>query len=184
MKAFRLHTVLLMVVLVCGFGLTLAQDTPSVAELTADGPAFAPPSVPLNDCATAGETEPCDMIATQPEDIIGVWRVYFFAEPAYIRFKDDGTWTSADTIENTVQASVEGFPYGLYSFDENGVYTTSSAELLADLGLPEECLGARHIVRVFKVVDQPVALDLALLEDCFALRRTDYEYAMLWVSGE
>lgn len=177
MKHYRLPALLLFVLLCLASGAALAQEvTPEPAlDLTQEGPAFDPPTVPLHDCATAGEMEPCDILATQPEDIVGLWRVYFFAEPAYIRFNIDGTWTAADTPENTAMASVEGYPAGTYSFDEAGVWTTSSP------GLPEGCEAARHILRVFKVGDQPVALDLALLDDCFALRRTDYEYAMLWV---
>jgi len=41
-----------------------------------------------------------------------------------------------------------------------------------------------YLVHVIMVGGQPVALNLALVEDCFAPRQSDYGYTMLWVSGE
>jgi hypothetical protein len=178
MKAFRLHTVLLIVVLVCSFGLTLAQDAP---DFNSPGPFMDPPTVPLHACeADDAELQACDMMATQPEDIVGVWALYFGAAPAFIRYNADGTWVIADTAENTAGAPVEGFPSGTYSFDENGVFNSAAPEVLQVAG----CENNRYILHVIKVGEQPIALNHVVLEDCFAPRRTDWAYSMLWVSGE
>jgi hypothetical protein len=178
MKLLRLGTILTIFLLAFTSGLVLAQDDPI---LVSPDPAFDPPIAPLHACAVDDtELQACDMIATQPEDIIGVWTLYFNAEAAFIRYNADGTWVIADTVEHTAGAPIEGFPYGIYSFDADGMFTNSSP----DIGLPEECVGGQYILHVIKVGDQPVALNHAVRDDCFAPRRTDWAYSMLWVGAE
>src|SRR5215213_155753 len=81
-----------------------------------------PMESPLVPC-TPGVTAPCDMIATKPEDIAGVWKQYFldpfFKAPggvAYIRFNADGTFNLGDSIENTAKPS-QGYPSGTVTFE-------------------------------------------------------------------
>lgn len=178
MNIYRLRAVMIIVLLCLATGVVLAQDDP---VLNSPGPAFDPPTVPLHACAVDdAELQACDVIATQPDDIVGVWMVYFNAEPSFIRYNADGTWVIADTAENTAGAPVEGFPSGTYSFDADGVFTSASPEVLEIAG----CEDDRYVLHVIKVGEQPVALNHVVLEDCFAPRRTDWAYAMLWVSAE
>jgi hypothetical protein len=178
MKLFRLRTILMIVLLVFTSGLALAQDAP---VFNSPDPFMDPPIAPLNECGVdSSELQACDMFATQPEDIVGVWSLYFGAAPAFIRYNADGTWVIADTAENTAGAPVEGFPSGTYSFDADGVFTSASPEVLEIAG----CEDDRYVLHVIKVGENPVALNHVVLEDCFAPRRTDWAYAMLWVSSE
>jgi len=180
MKLFRLSTMLMIVLLCLTSGLVLAQDAP---DFTSPDPFFDPPTVALHACSVDdAELQACDMIATQPEDIVGVWTVYFNAAPAFIRYTADGTWVIADTAENTA-APVEGFPSGTYSFDADGVFTSLDPNTPVDI-MPEECRAGNYVLHIIKVGEQPVALNHVVLEDCFAPRRTDWAYAMLWVSAE
>jgi hypothetical protein len=172
MKHF-LRAALLICLLCLASGLVLAQDIPTPP----------PPIVPLVACADAVETTPCDMLATQPEDILGVWSVYFNAEPAFIRYNADGTWVIGDTVESTAASSVEGYPSGTYSFDEDGLFTSFDPNTPAEL-MPEECRGGHYQLRVIKVGGQPVALNHAVRDDCFAPRRTDWGYTMLWAGTD
>lgn len=172
MKLFRLSTMLMIVVLVFASGLILAQDA------TEEPAPPAIPTQPLMPCpAEITAATVCDMIATSAEDMVGVWSVYFNAEPAFLRFNADGTWVTGNTAESTYAASVEGYPAGTSSFDEDGVWTTLYTPL-------PECQSGRYLVRVIMVGGQPVALNLALVEDCFAPRQSDYGYTLLWVSAE
>jgi hypothetical protein len=178
MKLYRLSAVMMIVLLCLTAGLVLAQDAP---DFNSPDPFFDPPTVPLNACAVDNaELQACDVIASQSEDIMGVWTVYWMAEPAFIRYNADGTWVIADTAENTAGAPVEGFPSGTYSFDADGVFTSASPKVLEIAG----CEDDRYVLHVIKVGEQPVALNHVVLEDCFAPRRTDWAYAMLWVSAE
>jgi hypothetical protein len=173
MKLYRFYVVMIIVLLSLTSGLVLAQDVP----------AMAPPTVPLNACAEDDSViQACDVIATQPEDIAGIWTIYFGAEPAFIRYNLDGTWVIADTAENTASALVAGYASGIYSFDDEGLFSSSSPEL--DPPLPEGCEVGQYILHVIKVGEQPVALNHAVREDCFGPRRTDWAYTLLWVSAE
>jgi hypothetical protein len=178
MNNFRLYAVMLIVLLALTSGLVLAQDAP---DFNSPDPFMDPPTVPLNACAADdAELQACDMMATQPEDIVGVWALYFGAAPAFIRYNADGTWVIADTAEHTAGAPIEGFPSGTYSFDADGVFNSAAPEVLQVAG----CEDNRYILHVIKMGDQPVALNHVVLEDCFAPRRTDWAYTMLWVSAE
>jgi hypothetical protein len=176
MKLYRLCTVMVIVLLCFTTGLVLAQEV--TLEATAEVIPPPIPTEPLMPCpsdVTAATV--CDMIATKAEDMVGVWSVYFNAEPAFLRFNADGTWVTGNTAESTAAASVEGFPAGTSSFDEDGVWTTLFTPL-------PECQSGRYRVRVILVGGQPVALNLALIEDCFPPRQSDYGYTMLRVSAE
>jgi hypothetical protein len=173
MKLYRLQALMLIVLLCLTSGLILAQD--ATTEPAADA---APPQIPtqsLMPCpAEVMETTVCDMIATRAEDMVGVWSVYFNAQPAFLRFNADGTWVTGDTAESTSAASVEGYPAGTSSFDEDGIWTTLYTPL-------PECPSGRYKVRVIMVGGQPIALNLGLVDDCFVPRQTDYGYTMLRV---
>ncbi len=171
MKIYRLQLVTIVILLCIASGLVLAQDFP----------AFGPPAEPLRTCADDDlDSQVCDMLATQTEDIVGIWSGYFAAEPAFIRYNADGTWVMADTVENFSDVSVEGYPTGTYSFDEEGVFTT-----LDTTGeLPEDCQAGHYLLRVIKVAGQPVALDMSMLDDCFGPRSQDYAYTLIRVNSE
>ena len=107
--------------------------------------------------------------------------MYFNAAPAFIRYNVDGTWLIADTVEHTNAVSVEGYPYGTFSFDEEGVFISVDPNTPVEI-MPDECREGRYLLRVIKVGGQPAALNKAVLDDCFAPRRTDWAYTMLWAS--
>jgi hypothetical protein len=169
-------------------GSSLATSPKQVGALQATSPAIAtpdasvPPANPLIPC-TSGMTGPCDFLATKAADIVGIWKVYFVASPAYIRYKTDGTWLIADTVEHTNGVSAEGYPFGTFSFDKTGVFTSLDPNTPSSL-MPEQCRGGRYILHIIKVNDQPVALNHVVVDDCFAPRRTDWAYAMLWVGSK
>ncbi|MEP6987142.1 MAG: hypothetical protein ABI970_16165 [Chloroflexota bacterium] len=172
MKRLRLFGVTINVLLCLTSVVAFAQDaTPEATEA-------APPAIPtkaLMPCpsdVTAATV--CDMIATKAEDMVGVWSVYFGAQPAFLRFNADGTWVTGNTAESTSAASVEGYPAGTSSFDADGVWTTLYTPL-------PNCQSGRYLVRIIMVGGKPVALNLALVEDCFPPRQSDYGYTMLRV---
>ena len=168
---------LMMIVLLCfTSGLALAQDVSATPEPTVEStPVLAIPTQPLSPCpADVTTATVCDLLATKAEDMVGVWSVYFGAKPAFLRFNADGTWVTGDTAKSTSAASVEGYPAGTSSFDADGVWTTLYTPL-------DTCQSGRYRVRVIRVGGQPVALNLALIEDCFAPRQSDYGYTLLRV---
>jgi hypothetical protein len=171
---------LLLVGLVCLItGVAMAQDEPPL--IIESVPPFYLPSLEMNLCTDDTEaTEICDMVATTLEDIAGTWRVYFQAEPKFIRFNADGTWLIADTVEHTEAESAEGFPFGAYSFDADGAFNHTD---LSPGSFPDQCASnSRYLIRVIKMGAEPVALNFVPLDDCFAPRRTDWAYTMLRVS--
>ncbi|MCB9453076.1 MAG: hypothetical protein H6672_16695 [Anaerolineaceae bacterium] len=174
MKAVRRNTVIVLIVLCLAASAVLAQDD---VDVFSPDPFFGPPTVALRPCAMdAGEAQVCDMIATKSEDIVGVWLVYFNAEPAYVSFNLDGTFTMGDAPDR-IPGDSSVYPTGTFTIDENGVFTSSDP-----IDLPDgQCTDGTYIARVIKVGDQPAALSMAVRDDCFAPRRTDYAYTMLWV---
>ena len=121
MKKMHLYGVLLLALLSLASVVVMAQD--AAPESTVE--AMPIPTQPLMPCpAEITATTVCDMIATQAEDMVGVWSVYFNGEPRFLRFNADGTWVTGYSAESTSGASVEGFPAGTSSFDEDGVWTT------------------------------------------------------------
>jgi hypothetical protein len=180
MKLFRLSTILMIVLLSLALVSVMAQDASATEEPVSD---FAPPTQALMPCpAVETETTVCDMIAVQPEDIVGVWSLYFQSQPAFIRFNLDGTWVLGNSIESTSDLA-SASASGPYSFDDAGVFTTVYTEAPLDV-VPEECQAGRYILRVIKVGGEPVALNHMVIEDCFVNRETDWRYTMLRVSVE
>lgn len=174
MKRLQLFAVLIILLMSFISEAVLAQDD---LDVFSPDPVFDPPTVPLRAC-TAEDTElqVCDMIATQSEDIVGVWLVYWMAAPAYVRFGDDGSFLMGDSPDN-IPGPSDVYPQGTFTVDENGVFTSSDP-----IDLPDgQCTDGTYIVRVIKVGGQRAALNLAVRDDCFAPRRTDYAYTMLWV---
>jgi hypothetical protein len=171
MKNYRLYVGVIAVLLVLFAVQVFAQE-----------PAFPPPTRALVPCEPdMTEPIPCDMIVTQAEDILGVWAVYFNGEPAYIRFNADGTfWTSGDA---DIDMEDPDYPAADYTIDETGVFTTSFLPVPEIPGYEgrEDCISGRYLARVIKMGDQPIALNISVLGDCFDPRRTDYAYAMVWV---
>src|SRR5215213_1236851 len=178
MKQIRLYGVLIIALLSLASVLVMAQD--ATEEPVSD---FAPPTEALMPCpAEVMAATVCDMIATQPEDIVGVWTLYFQSQPAFIRFNMDGTWVLGNSVESTSDLN-SASASGPYSFDDAGVFTSVFTGAPLDV-VPQECQAGRYILRVIKVGGQPVALNHMVIEDCFVNRETDWRYTMLRVSGE
>jgi hypothetical protein len=180
MKQYRLHAVILIVLLCLTTGLVFAQDaTPEPAFATTLPPDMETALVPCGE----GVTGPCDLIATSAEDVVGVWAQYLIS-PAnttpdsrvYIRFNANGTFVIADSIENTAQP-FEGLPSGTYQFED--------AQLIFDpiLSAPEPCNGAGIFqARVLKYGDEPVALRYVPISDACTFRLVDLSQAAVWVA--
>ena len=180
MKFYRLFSVLIVGLLCLTSGMVLAQDASATEEPVSD---FAPPSEALVPCtAEVTAATVCDVIATQAEDIVGVWSLYFQSQPAFIRFNMDGTWVLGNSLEATSDLN-SAYASGPYSFDDEGVFTSVFTAAPLDI-VPEECQAGRYILRVLKVGGQPVALNHMVIADCFVNRETDWRYTMLRVSTE
>lgn len=202
MKKYHLHVVTMSILLFLVSGLVIAQDGPvePVAALTYEynrdrlqyegqvatpEPVsdFAPPTEVLMPCPTdITAATVCDVIAMQPEDIVGVWSLYFQSQPAFIRFNLDGTWVLGNSLESTSDLN-SAYASGPYSFDDEGIFTSVALGIPLDL-VPQECQAGRYILRVVNVGGEPVALNHMVIEDCFVNRETDWRYTMLWVNAE
>jgi len=134
-----------------------------------------------------GVTGPCDMIATSPKDIAGVWKQFlqgpFFNAPgevAYIRFNTDGTFVVADSIEDTAKP-FKNYPSGTFKFDGQ---KWSTPVVLND-GVAAPCVleTDAYQARVLKVGDQPVALHFTFISDGCAGRISDYSQPLIWVAA-
>jgi hypothetical protein len=178
MKFYR--AVIMIVLLSFTSVLVFAQD--AAPEPTAPTPLAPDMDYALVPC-DAGVTGPCDLIATTPEDIAGVWKQYLsgprFNAPdgmAYIRYFADGTYVIADTIENTAQPT-EGYPSGTFSFDGAEFIIGPAA------GAPAPCDVPPHYqLRVLKFGDNPVALRYVNLSDMCPNRLLDLNQALVWVA--
>ena len=179
MKLYRICCAMIIVSLWFTSGITLAQDGPATPAPVSDFPLPTKPLMPCPVEVTA--TTVCDVIATQPADIVGVWTLYFQSQPAFIRFNVDGTWVLGNSLESTSDLA-SAYASGPYSFDDKGVFTSVFTGAPLDV-VPQDCQAGRYLLRVIKVGGQPVALNHALINDCFVNRRTDWGYTMLWVSG-
>jgi len=180
MNKIRLFGVTIVVLLCLASVLVFAQDAPATQEPVSS---FALPTEALMPCTveTTAATV-CDVIATQPEDIVGVWSLYFQSKPAFIRFNLDGTWVLGNSLESTSDLN-SAYASGPYSFDNKGVFTSVFTGAPLDV-VPLECQAGHYLLRVIKVGGQSVALNHALIKDCFVNRQTDWGYTMLRVSGE
>jgi hypothetical protein len=179
-KRIYLYGMLIIALLSFALVSVMAQDAAATEEPVSD---FALPTAALMPCPTEEtETTVCDMIATQPEDIVGVWTLYFQSQPAFIRFNLDGTWVLGNSIESTSDLN-SASASGPYSFDDAGVFTSVFTGAPLDI-VPQECQAGHYILRVIKVGGQPVALNHMVIGDCFVNRRTDWAYTMLRVSAE
>ncbi len=160
-----------------------ATQTATMPAATAPASSFALPTEALRPCPMkVTATTVCDVIATQPEDIVGVWALYFQSQPAFIRFNLDGTWVLGNSLESTSDLA-SAITSGPYSFDDKGVFTSVVTGIPLSV-VPQKCQAGRYLLRVIKVGGQPVALNHAVIEDCFVNRETDWRYTMLRVSGK
>jgi hypothetical protein len=180
MKLYRLPALMMIVLLCLAFGVVLAQE--ATEEPTAAAtlpPAMDNALVPCNADAPA----PCDLIATQAEDIVGVWKQFLGGPPfnapgemAYIRYNSDGTYHIADTIENTAQP-FQMYPTGTFQFDGD-LFIIDPV-----VGSPPPCDGVGIFqLRVLKYGDQPVALRYVPISDTCPGRSIDLSQALIWVA--
>jgi len=179
MKNIRSLGVLIIVLLSLTSVLVMAQDATPEAAPAALPAAMEIALVPCGD----GVMGPCDLIATSPEDIVGVWKQYL-GNPrlnapggmAYIRYFADGTYVIADTIENTAQPD-SGYLSGTYEF-EGDQFIVGAA-----VGAPPPCdLASHHQLRVLKYGDQPVALRYVPITETCPGRLQDLSQALIWVA--
>ena len=87
-----------------------------------------------------------------------------------------------NSVESTSDKN-SAYAGGTYSFDDKGIFTLVSPGIPLDI-VPQECQAGHYILRVIKVGGQPVALNHAVVKDCFVNRETDWRYTMLWVGSE
>jgi len=180
MKYSRLWIVMVIAILGLMSGLVFAQEVTVQPVSGTSLPSSMDNS--LVPCVDGVET-PCDVIATQAEDIVGVWQQYlldpFFNAPAgmaFIRYNLDGTFVLADTAENTA-APYENYPRGTYHF-EGAQFVIDPVE-----GVPEPCGGASVFqLRVVKYGEQPVALRYVPINDACVSRLQDLSQALIWVA--
>lgn len=206
MKSHRLPIVAIAILLCVASGLVFAQDAAqepiggttvdySRDRLQYEGQVATPePTVPaipesmesaLVPC-TAESTGPCDLIATSAEDIAGVWKQYlqgpFFNAPgevAYIRFNAVGTFTVADSIENTAQP-FSNYPTGTFAFDGQRF----STPVVLNDNVPAPCVleTDAYQARVMMYGDQPVALRFVFISDGCLGRVQDWTQPLIWVA--
>lgn len=167
--------------LVCRpFALLVMLSGVLLASAAAQAPqGIRPPLVPCE-----GENTACVTLATQPQDIVGIWKQYL-GNPmlnapggmGFIRYNADGTYVLADTPENTA-GPYQTYPRGTFAL-ENGVITI---EVEGEM-VPPECRTARYELRVFRYGDQPVALHYAPVEDACVGRLQDLSTPLVWVAG-
>lgn len=143
-------------------------------------PPVKPPLIP---CA-AGQNIPCVVLATKPDDVVGVWKQYTgnpaFApvgNMAFLRINLDGTFALGTTVEGT-RTPTAPFPYGTYRFE--GSRMILSVQGVAATAMPE-CAKAVHEVRVLRLGTQPVALSYTMLEDTCKPRIADLSQAVIYV---
>jgi hypothetical protein len=180
MKLYRLSVLMIIILLSLAAVSVTAQDAAGTQEPVSD---FAPPTAALMPCpVTITAATVCDVIATQSEDIVGVWTLYFQSQPAFIRFNLDGTWVLGNSVESTSDLN-SAAASGPYSFDDEGVFTSVFTGAPLDV-VPEECQAGRYILRVVNVGGEPVALNHMVIGDCFVNRETDWRYTMLRVNAE
>jgi len=125
---------------------------------------------------------PCDVVATSPEGVAGIWRQYMgnpaFGAPngmGFTRFNPDGSFQLGVTAEDTSAADT-ALPTGSISFD--GTELT----LMVDGDAPPECKSASYRFRVIRVGDQPVALvPEPISDECVRRRDGDMAEAQIWV---
>jgi hypothetical protein len=180
MKLYRLSVLMIIILLSLAAVSVTAQDAAGTQEPVSN---FAPPTAALMPCpVTITAATVCDVIATQSEDIVGVWTLYFQSQPAFIRFNLDGTWVLGNSVESTSDLN-SAAASGPYSFDDEGVFTSVFTGAPLDV-VPEECQAGRYILRVVNVGGEPVALNHMVIGDCFVNRETDWRYTMLRVNAE
>jgi hypothetical protein len=152
-------------------GLALLALT--LASLASAQGATPPPRPALVPCAEHPDG-PCTVIATSIDDIVGVWKQHLgnpmLQAPGgvgYIRYRPDGTFSLAPTIEGTAE------PFGMYprgriSF-EGAVMTV---EVFGDM-VPVECRSATAQVQVLYLGSVPIALFHLPIEDACTGRLAD-----------
>lgn len=141
------------------------------------------PRPPLVDCAMVSDV-PCSIVATSPADLVGVWR-QFIGNPAfgapggvgYVRYRADGTYSLADTVENTA-APHPPFPSGRVTFEGDVM------RMIVDgANIPPECKEATYQVQVLRNGNLPVAIFYQAIDDACVPRRTgDLSVPLIWVS--
>lgn len=163
----------------------LYYDGSAVAELNPDVDALAQSLVPCPDeMDSEMEAYACDVIATSPDDIVGIWKQYLgnpnLAAPmgmGYIQYMSDGRYFIADTTANTADV-YENYPFGTITFED------TVATIGVESQVPPECATGDYYLRVIKLGDQPVALTYTIVDDACLPRRGDLGEALIWVAAE
>jgi hypothetical protein len=128
---------------------------------------------------------PCDVIATQPEDAVGIWK-HYAGRPdlnapdgmGYQQINRDGSFVMADAPEKTT-APFANWPYGSYAFEGGLAHLTVEAD-----GTPPMCQTATQRFHVYRYGEQPVALLIAPVEDGCPPRLEDTRVPFIWVAPE
>ncbi len=131
-----------------------------------------------------GMEAPCVVLATEPADIVGVWKQYLgnpaFAESggvAFIRYAPDGAYYLADSVENAAGPFAQ-FPRGHVTFAD-GVATIFVDNPPATM---PQCATGAYQIRVIRAFDRPVALHYAPVADECMPRQNDLRTPLIWVA--
>ncbi len=130
------------------------------------------------DTVDAATAYPCDVVATQPSDIAGVWNFYLvppLTGSAFIRYSTDNRWLVANTAANTAAPS-SSFGVGMFEFDQ-------AQATIHEPGDSAECIRADYYLHVIRWGNQPVALSYSPIKDDCDVRRSAWTDPMLWISG-
>jgi hypothetical protein len=139
----------------------------SLASMTIAQGAVPTPRPALVPCDEMPEG-PCVLIATSADDIVGVWKQHLgnpmLQAPdgvGYIRYRPDGTFSIAPTVEATAEP-FGMYPRGRFTFDGE----VMTVEVIGD-AVPAECRHATAQVQVIRLGAVPVALfQLPIEDDC------------------
>lgn len=142
---------------------------PPTATPTSLPPTATPTPLPPTATSTPRPTAtlaPVEVIASQAEDVVGVWKSRFHGEVAYMHFKPGGSFRLDQTAEGT-NAYIRGrfwFEGTVFHLDDNGC---------DDLGVYE--------VWVLKEGDKPIRLTFVKIQDTCLERARDWRTPVLWV---
>jgi hypothetical protein len=132
---------------------------PGTYELVSRFTVYSPPTPTL---------EVTKVIATQPEDIAGIWTTRYnpVGGPAYIQYKADGTWAIAKTVEKLKAPAQKG----TFRFEGDRFITWDN-----------ECGEGEYTVQVLLFEGKPVGLAFSRLADACRDRVRDLTKPMSWV---
>ncbi|MBA3872104.1 MAG: hypothetical protein H0X30_23410 [Anaerolineae bacterium] len=127
---------------------------------------------------TDAEAYPCDIVANQPTDFVGIWTQYLvppLTGAAFLRFNTDSSWLLAGTPEDTTAVSTS-FAIGTVGIDQAVVTFHEPNDTV-------ECTTGTYYVHVIQWGRHPVALSYTAIKDDCALRYNAWTDPLIWIKG-